>query len=125
MEHLKSLKSEQMFKIIERMMNLEDCFVSVNAPITRVEKDRILRSYRAMNGVLHSARAYGRYFAADDIKDDAVIQAQMYSLRASVLAVEDARERLFLYHYYIKGNTLPICAKIHGVSLRTISRLKN
>ena len=87
-------------------MNLEDCFVSVNAPLTRVEKDRILRSYRTMNGVLHSARAYGRYFAADDIKDDAVIQAQMYSLRASVLAVEDARERLFLYHYYIKGNTL-------------------
>ena len=104
---------------------MEDCFVSVDAPLSRVEKDRILRTYRTMNAVLLSARAYGRHFSDDQEKDDTVIYAQMYALRSAILSLEDARERMFLYHYYIKGETLQICAKILGVSLRTVSRIKS
>ena len=111
-------------QIIERKMQMEGSFISVDAQPTRASKDRALRSYRMLSGVLRSSRSYGRYFSADDLKDDAAIEAQMYSLREAVLAVEDARERLILYHYYIKGQNMDVCAKILGVSLRTANRIK-
>lgn len=92
--------------------------------LTRVECDRILRSYRAMNEVLVSSRSYGKVFGDDDTLDAAAMRAQMYAIRSAILEVEDSRERLFLYHYYIKGNTLENCAKILGISRRSVYRLK-
>ena len=103
---------------------MEECFINGCAEVSRIEADRVLRTYRKMNSILRSSRSYGRHFGDGDM-DEAVIHSQMYSLRALVLSVEDARERMFLYHYYIKGATLETCAKLLGVSIRTISRIKN
>lgn len=103
---------------------MEGCFIDGCVDVTRIEADRILRVYRKMNSILRSSRSYGRHFD-DGEMNEAAIQAQMYSLRSLVLSVEDARERMFLYHYYIKGHTLQTCAKLLGVSLRTVSRIKN
>lgn len=94
------------------------------AKLTRADCDRILRSYRTMNDVLLSSSAYGRTFGVFDSLDEATMRAQMYAIRSAVLEVEDSRERLFLYHYFIKGNTLENCAKILGISRRSIYRLK-
>lgn len=104
---------------------MEDSIIQEETRHTRVECDRILRSYRTMNDVLLSSRSYGRYLNTDDNLDEACIRAQMYSIRTAILEVEDSRERLFLYHYYIKGHTLETCAKILGISRRSIFRLKN
>ena len=102
---------------------MEGSFTEKEIDVSRVEADRALRAYRKMNSVLRSARSYGRHFGDD--MDEATVYAQMYSLRSLILSVEDARERMFLYHYYIKGATLKMCAKLLGVSLRTVSRVKN
>ena len=89
-----------------------------------MECDRVLRSYRAMNEVLVSSRPYGKTFGTDDTLDETAMRAQMYSIRSAILEVDDSRERLFLYHYYVKGNTLINCAKILGISRRSVYRLK-
>ena len=98
--------------------------VIVEEKLLRVECDRILRSYRQMNDVLLSSRSYGRSFGDEDKLDEATMRAQMYAIRSAILGVEDSRERLFLYHYYIKGHTLETCAKILGISRRSVYRLK-
>ena len=103
---------------------MESGFNQDNAKNMRYECDRILRSYRAMNDVLLSSRSYGRSFGDEETLDEAAMRAQMYAMRSAILEVEDSRERLLLYHYYIKGNTLENCAKILGVSRRSIFRLK-
>ena len=92
--------------------------------LLRVECDRILRSYITMNDVLMSSRSYGRTFGDDEKFDETAMRAQMYAIRSAILEVEDSRERLFLYHYYIKGHTLETCAKILGISRRSVYRLK-
>ena len=96
----------------------------VEEKLLRVECDRILRSYRQMNDVLSSSRSYGRAFGDEDKLDETSMRAQMYAIRSVILEVEDSRERLFLYHYYIKGHTLETCAKILGISRRSVYRLK-
>ena len=98
--------------------------VIVEEKLLRFECDRILRSYRQMNSVLLSSRSYGRVFGDEDKIDEAAMRAQMYSIRSAILDVEDSRERLFLYHYYIKGHTVETCAKILGISRRSVFRLK-
>ena len=98
--------------------------VIVEEKLLRVECDRILRSYRQMNSVLLSSRSYGRVFGDEDKIDEAAMRAQMYSIRSAILDVEDSRERLFLYHYYIKGHTVETCAKILCISRRSVFRLK-
>ena len=103
---------------------MESGFNQDNAKNMCYECDRILRSYRAMNDVLLSSRSYGRSFGDEETLDEAAMRAQMYAMRSAILEVEDSRERLLLYHYYIKGNTLENCAKILGVSRRSIFRLK-
>ena len=104
---------------------MESGFNEVNSKLVRVECDRILRSYRTMNDVLLSARSYGRIFGDEDTFDEVTVRAQMYAIRSAILEVEDSRERLFLYHYYIKGNTIENCAKILGISRRSVFRTKS
>ena len=103
---------------------MEGSFIDESIDISRVEADRALRAYKIMNSVLRSSQDYGRHFGDEENVDETALLAQMFSLRSLVLSVENARERMFLYHYYIKGNTLNTCAKLLGVSLRTVGRIK-
>ena len=103
---------------------MEGSFIEEKQKLARIDCDRVLRSYRTMNDVLMSSRAWGRTFGEDDNLDEAAMRAQMYAIRSAILEVEDSRERLFLYHYYVKGRTLEACAKILGVSRRSIYRIK-
>lgn len=103
---------------------MKDGCVDENVMLSRASADRVLRTYREMNCVLRSSQSYGRRFFDEGEPDETVLMAQMYSLRSAILSVEDAREKAFLYHYYVKGCTLAECAKILGISLRTVSRIK-
>ena len=103
---------------------MEGCLIEENVILSRTEADRLLRSYKAMNSALRSSRSWGRSFCEADPADEAPIHAQMYALRSCVLALEDPRERLLLYHHYIKGSTLESCAKLLGVSRRSVYRIK-
>lgn len=103
---------------------MEGCFIEDANKQARVQADRHLRAYRRMDSVLRSSRAYGRHFDCLDHNDETAIQAQMYFLRSCILSLSDAQERLLLYHYYVKGQTIEVCAKLLGVSMRTAFRLK-
>lgn len=102
---------------------MEGSFIEENAVLSRVDMDRILRSYRKMGDILSTSRSF--FHAGQTELDETAVLAEMYSLRAMILAVEDPRERMFLYHYYIKGQTLEMCAKIIGTSMRSVCRIKN
>ena len=102
---------------------MEGSFIEEYVVLSRVEMDRLLRSYRKMSEALSTSRSF---FRAGQVElDETAVQAEMYSLRAMILAVEEPRERMFLYHYYVKGQTLEGCAKILGLSLRSVCRIKN
>lgn len=104
---------------------MEGSFTTEVSKLARVEADRYLRSYRRMNSLLRSSRTFYRLEADASCLDEAAIQAQMYSLRALVLSLDDVQCRALLYNYYIKGYTLEKCAEIIGVSERGVYRLKN
>ena len=101
---------------------MEGSFIKEKMIATRVEMDRILRSYRRMEKALRASRSC---FSADyaDL-DETAVQAEMYSLRSMVLSLDDPRERIVVYNYYIKGLTLEDCAHLIGVSPRSVCRLK-
>ena len=102
---------------------MEGNFIKENVVLTRADMDRILRSYRTMNEALRSSSTFLR---AENIDmDESAIQAEMYSLRSLVLSIADPSERMLLYHYYIKGQTLKMCGKILGISDRSVYRLKS
>lgn len=103
---------------------MEGSVIQEKENYARKDCERVLRSYRAMNDVLLSSRSYGKTFGEEEKLDEAAMRAQMFSIRSAILEVEDSRERLFLYHYYVKGHTLENCAKILGISRRSIYRLK-
>ncbi|MBR2382078.1 MAG: sigma-70 family RNA polymerase sigma factor [Clostridia bacterium] len=102
---------------------MEGSFIKENVVLTRAEMDRILRSYRKMNEALRSSDTFLRAEKPD--LDEAALEAEMYSLRALVLSISDPSERMLLYHYYIKGQTLEMCGKILGISDRSVYRLKS
>lgn len=104
---------------------MEGCFIDEELRLTRVDADRILRSYSKMNSVARSSRAISKSFCEQASVDEAAIHAQMYTLRAQVLMVKDVPQRMLLYHHYIKGHTLIQCAKMFGISRRSVYRLKN
>lgn len=105
---------------------MKDCFNEENA-LCRTEMDRKLRAYRALGSLLRSSGTYGRNFGtlADGCVDEVAIQSQMYAVRSLILSLSEPKERFLLYNYYIKGLTLEKCAKLLGVSRRTVYRLKN
>ena len=49
---------------------------------------------------------------------------KLTSIRATVLAVEEPNEKIFLFQHYIRGNTVETCAEILDISVRTAFRLK-
>ena len=104
---------------------MEGSFTQEKNKMACIDCHRVLRSYRQMNDVLLSSRTWGRFFGDEDKFNETEIRAQMFAIRSVILEVEDSRERLFLYHYYIKGNTLENCAKILGISRRSVFRLKS
>lgn len=104
---------------------MEGCFLDDAKLFSRVDADRHLREYGRMDSILRSSQSYGRRIGDLECLDDTAILAQMYSLRSCILEVDDPRERMLLYHHYIKGRTVDTCANLIGVSPRTAYRLKN
>ena len=104
---------------------MKSCLIDEEILPSRTETDRLLRQYRRMYSVMHSSSSYGRRFGGELGLDEASMQAQMYAVRNAILSIRDIKEKVFLYNYYVRGLTLVSCAKVIGVSLRTVSRIKN
>ena len=90
----------------------------------RLGAQRELRSYKKMNSVLLASQSYFNPMDEEYSLDTESIRAQTYAIKTRILSLPDTREKLFLYQYYVHGLTLEECARILGVSRRSIYRIK-
>lgn len=98
-----------------------------NKEKSRADINRYLRDYRRTYSMLKSSSLTRKYSGEDAYRadaDEAVFRARMFEIRAFVLSIEQTPEKMLLYYYYIKGFTLDKCAKILGISRRSVYRLK-
>lgn len=56
--------------------------------------------------------------------DDRMWEEKLEAIRATVLAVAEPDQKIFLFQHYIRGNTVEACAEILDISVRTAFRLK-
>ena len=101
--------------------------------ITAEQKNMIrafLEGY-SMNKKLMRLDRYKKEFFGDDDKDDLLIsetplaRASMFEVRHFILSLPNSDEKLFLYYHYVKGNSVPQCAELLGISERGAFRMKN
>lgn len=93
----------------------------------RADINRYLRDYRRTYSMLKSS-SLTRKFSGDEAyradADEAIFRSRMFEIRAFILSIEQTPEKMLLYYYYVKGFTLDKCAKILGISRRSVYRLK-
>lgn len=95
--------------------------------LNRTAINRYLRDYRRTYSLMKSSAMTRKYLENTDLDDDSaetVYRAKMFEIRAFVLSIDQTPEKMLLYYYYIKGFTLDKCAKILGISRRSVYRLK-
>ena len=59
-----------------------------------------------------------------DAEDEALVKAKMFEIKMFVTSLPPDERKLFLYYYYIKGETVERCGELLGISRRTAYRLK-
>ena len=93
----------------------------------RADINRYLRDYRRTYSMLRASSLTKRFsyedtFSAD--ADEAIFRSKMFEIRSLILSIEQMPEKMLLYYYYVKGFTLERCAKVLGISRRSVYRLK-
>ena len=93
----------------------------------RADINRYLRDYRRTYSMLRASSLTKRFsyedtFSAD--ADEAIFRSKMFEIRSLILSIDQTPEKMLLYYYYVKGFTLERCAKVLGISRRSVYRLK-
>lgn len=93
----------------------------------RADINRYLRDYRRTYSMLRASSLTKRFsyedtFSAD--ADEAIFRSKMFEIRSLILSIEQIPEKMLLYYYYVKGFTIERCAKVLGISRRSVYRLK-
>ena len=87
-----------------------------------------LKSYRQNKKLLAIDRYERERAAAEEDTElftgETFLRASMFEVRRFILCLENGDEKLFLYYYYIKGETMEKCAQLLEVSERTVFRIK-
>lgn len=106
----------------------------VTLSITAQQKTTIvnyLETYSHNRKLLRMDR-YEQEFFSDYICNDTempseapLARALMFEVRHFILSLPNCDEKLFLYYHYVKGNTVPRCAELLGISDRSAFRMKN
>ena len=93
----------------------------------RADINRYLRDYRRTYSMLRSSSLTKRFSDGDTLSadaDEAIFRSKMFEIRSLILSVEQTPEKMLLYYYYVKGYTLDRCARVLGISRRSVYRLK-
>lgn len=93
----------------------------------RADINRYLRDYRRTYSMLRSSSLTKRFSDEDTLSadaDEAIFRSKMFEIRSLILSVEQTPEKMLLYYYYVKGYTLDRCARVLGISRRSVYRLK-
>lgn len=93
--------------------------------------DEFLRKYRYGFKLLAMNKYERDYMGPENCRDglsctdeEAYIKAKMFEVKRFVTALPPDDRKLFLYYYYIHGETVEKCGELLGVSRRTAYRLK-
>ena len=93
----------------------------------RADINRYLRDYRRAYSMQRSSSLTKR-FSEEDVyhtsADEAVFRSKMFEIRSLILSIEQTPEKMLLYYYFVKGYTLDRCARVLGISRRSVYRLK-
>lgn len=57
--------------------------------------------------------------------DEAILKAKMFEVKRFVLSLGNCNEKLILYYYYIREESIERCAELIGISRRSGFRLKS
>lgn len=93
----------------------------------RADINRYLRDYRRTYSMLRASSLTKRFSYEDTFStdaDEAIFRSKMFEIRSLILSIEQIPEKMLLYYYYVKGFTLERCAKVLGISRRSVYRLK-
>ncbi len=99
---------------------MEEKIVKEWAALSRVELDRLFRSYRRYN----STRGTFRGANAPLGIDESIVFFESLKVKETIMSLGDPLERALLYNYYIAGLTLEKSGDRIGVSLRSATRIK-
>ncbi len=93
--------------------------------------EEFLRQYRYGFKLLAMNKYERDYLGPESCRDglycadeEAYIKARMFEVKRFVTALPPDDRKLFLYYYYIHGETIEKCGELLGVSRRTAYRLK-
>ncbi len=93
--------------------------------------EEFLRQYRYGFKLLAMNKYERDYLGPEDCRDglrctdeEAYIKAKMFEVKRFVTSLSSDDRKLFLYYYYIHGETIEKCGELLGVSRRTAYRLK-
>lgn len=93
--------------------------------------DEFLRKYRYGFKLLAMNKYERDYMGPENCRDglscadeEAYVKAKMFEVKRFVTALPSDDRKLFLYYYYIHGETVEKCGELLGVSRRTAYRLK-
>lgn len=101
-------------------MLMEEKIVKGWAALSRVELDRLFRSYRRYNATRGTHRSANAPLGIDD----SIVFFESLKVKETIMSLEDPLERALLYNYYIAGLTLEKSGDRVGVSLRSATRIK-
>ncbi len=98
------------------------------------DQKRDIRTYLggyATNKKLIRMEKYRKQFFGEAVYDELMIseaplaRASMFEVRHFILSLPNSDEKLLLYYHYVKGNSVPRCAELLGISERSAYRMKN
>jgi DNA-directed RNA polymerase specialized sigma subunit len=92
-----------------------------------------LKSYSINKKIIMLNKYEKEYFPAHigdecveiPICDEAILKAKMFEVKRFVLSLGNCNEKLILYYYYIREETVERCAELIGISRRSGFRLKS
>ena len=91
-----------------------------------------LNGYLNFKKLLRLERYEKEYFGARAVEEDAglfselpLARAKMFEVRHFILGLANGDEKLFLYYYYVKGESMSRCAELLGIAERSVYRIKS
>ena len=105
----------------------------MTADISKKQRQQIndfLNGYLNFKKLLRLERYEKEYFGAKDDEESKLFselplaRARMFEVRHFILGLPNSDEKLFLYYYYVKGESMSRCAELLGCAERSVYRIK-